>query len=115
MTLHIVGLLLCWVSFFLDIIYVRCCKIVLYAECHYDECHYAGFYNRTEAALNKSSLLVKIQMENTQILQLFFSQYLIRNYLLKCEAARLRFGRPRIYMIRGVEHKGLKVSCKLVT
>jgi hypothetical protein len=42
MTLSIIVLvLLCLVSFVLNVIYVECCKYALCAECHYAECHYA--------------------------------------------------------------------------
>jgi hypothetical protein len=57
---------------------------------------------------NKSSLLVKIILSNTEALQLFTNQYLIINYLqniLKSQVAKLEFGRSRILQLKGMERK----------
>jgi hypothetical protein len=66
------------------------------------------FYFCTKVVHNKSSLLVKIILSNTQAFQLFTNQYLIINYLqniLKSKAAKLEFGRSRILKLKGVERK----------
>jgi hypothetical protein len=50
-------------------------------------------YNRAEVVQNKSSLLLKINLQNTLTLQ-HYNQYVIRNYLhkiFKCRVERLGF------------------------
>ncbi len=55
-TLSIMGLvLLCRVSFILNVIYGKCCKPVFYAKCHYAECR----YDESHYVENSFSLLLK--------------------------------------------------------
>jgi hypothetical protein len=56
-TLHKMTMLLCCVSSMLNVIYVQCCKLVIYAEYHYAGCRCAERRDTIFKTLNKDCIL----------------------------------------------------------